>query len=296
MSSDFILSVLNGSSPYTLHGSIDLESLLDHEIVALCGEQTNSSYRIGDTLWKVYATAIPGLSPEVELGRHIHAYTAEVLDWISDDSHTLAVITRFIDHAADCWRIADNLTNSEITHLWHAVASVHKDLHNAFGVKEKAITAIAANWRQRFDDFTTQLPTLEKFRDSAHHVYDYCERSFSTITTTRIHGDLHLGQILKNDTGFFIIDFEGEPGAASAHHFDSPLRDIAGLIRSFHYADINVAIPDVDKPELLNAYLIDRFLYEVVYEHNHRPEWVTKAINSGRFIPALATAFPDPVV
>jgi maltose alpha-D-glucosyltransferase/alpha-amylase len=138
----------------------------------------------------------------------------------------------------------------------------------------------------------------------------------------RCHGDYHLGQVLYTGNDFVIVDFEGEP----ARHLGerrikrSPLRDVAGMIRSFHYA-AHVALYGqastllraedlpllenwalswylwvsaaflksymelvADSPILprsrdgvrtiLDAYLLDKALYEINYELNNRPDWV----------------------
>ncbi len=138
----------------------------------------------------------------------------------------------------------------------------------------------------------------------------------------RTHGDYHLGQVLHTGSDFVIIDFEGEPARPLSERRikRSALRDVAGMLRSFHYAPYAVVhgqsqgsvirAEDVDKLEtgarfwhrwvtaaflrayfdvsataphlpptrdevavLLDAYLIEKALYEVVYELNNRPEW-----------------------
>jgi maltose alpha-D-glucosyltransferase/alpha-amylase len=137
---------------------------------------------------------------------------------------------------------------------------------------------------------------------------------------TRIHGDYHLGQVLWAEGDFVIFDFEGEPARPlsdrRAKH--SPLKDVAGMLRSFSYAAYaalfatSVARPDdFDRLEqwarlwqtwtaasflrayfgtagaapfipadpaqceaLLQAYVLDKALYELHYELNNRPDWV----------------------
>jgi maltose alpha-D-glucosyltransferase/alpha-amylase len=139
----------------------------------------------------------------------------------------------------------------------------------------------------------------------------------------RVHGDYHLGQVLYTGNDFSIIDFEGEPARPLSERRlkRSALRDVAGMLRSFHYAPYavvygtapgsNVRTEDRSrletgarlwhqwvgaaflraylaeslsgkhlptKPEavetLLNAFLIEKALYEIVYELNNRPDWV----------------------
>jgi maltose alpha-D-glucosyltransferase/alpha-amylase len=135
----------------------------------------------------------------------------------------------------------------------------------------------------------------------------------------RIHGDYHLGQVLRTEEDFVIIDFEGEPDRPIAQRRikQSPLKDIAGMIRSYSYAAhaaliaSTIHIPDslaalepwadtwqywvsgaflngyrgtagasslLPRDEqwdrLLRAFVIEKALYELAYEVNHRPDWV----------------------
>jgi maltose alpha-D-glucosyltransferase / alpha-amylase len=138
----------------------------------------------------------------------------------------------------------------------------------------------------------------------------------------RVHGDYHLGQVLYTGSDFFIIDFEGEPARTPTERrrLRSPLADVAGMIRSFHYAAFGVLampLPGAQiRPEdrellepwahvfyqttanaFLNSYLataesapfltgnldqlrtlldiqlVEKALYELLYELNNRPSW-----------------------
>ncbi len=177
-----------------------------------------------------------------------------------------------------------------------------------------------------------QLPKLpETVRATAHRVIaaqDALLERYKRLYTerldamrTRVHGDYHLGQVLSTGTDFMILDFEGEPARAlSARRLKrSPISDVAGMLRSFHYAvqsalgaldDRGLITPEnrdrvscwapywrrwigavffgayrrtmgtsrllPQDPEqlriLLEAYLIDKAVYEIGYELNNRPE------------------------
>jgi maltose alpha-D-glucosyltransferase/alpha-amylase len=68
-------------------------------------------------------------------------------------------------------------------------------------------------------------------------ISDFRTRSIDSLRI-RIHGDYHLGQVLATENDFVIIDFEGEPESSIADRKikHSPLKDVAGMIRSYHYA------------------------------------------------------------
>ena len=138
----------------------------------------------------------------------------------------------------------------------------------------------------------------------------------------RVHGDYHLGQVLYTGADFFIIDFEGEPARPLEERRLKSLatQDVAGMLRSFHYAPYAVLFgqaPGVafdaaqqaalepwargwhrlaaaaflrsyrdtvgaapllphsagELQTLLDAYLLDKAVYELRYELNNRPAW-----------------------
>lgn len=152
-------------------------------------------------------------------------------------------------------------------------------------------------------------PKLDAFiEDFAHAEVDALK--------TRTHGDYHLGQVLDTGNDYVIIDFEGEPRRPLPERRQkrSPLRDVAGMLRSFHYAAyfalqdfpsaraqleshaetwsaaaseryretwLNAArdtgvLPSDEATAalLLRAFLIEKAIYEVGYELNNRPDWL----------------------
>ena len=137
---------------------------------------------------------------------------------------------------------------------------------------------------------------------------------------TRVHGDYHLGQVLRSRGDFVILDFEGEPARPLEERRakQSPMKDVAGMVRSFSYAAFaalnrhtarrpqeseqlepwarlweaavveeylfsyretvkqSLIVPSDEAAfqQLLDVYLLDKALYELMYELNNRPTWV----------------------
>src|SRR5262249_1283643 len=146
-------------------------------------------------------------------------------------------------------------------------------------------------------------------------------RSGEGALMTRIHGDFHLGQVLVASGDAYIIDFEGEPARPleERRRKSSPLRDVAGLLRSIDYAAATMADPkniisrrvspgrrqrlvkrlregaekaflegyieattgllNLHSSELLDFFLIEKAAYEVAYEAANRPSWLSIPVN-----------------
>jgi maltose alpha-D-glucosyltransferase/alpha-amylase len=135
-------------------------------------------------------------------------------------------------------------------------------------------------------------------RERLLDLIDSCPPPSKPALKTRHHGDYHLGQVLIANNDFVIIDFEGEPGRALAEsrRKRSPLRDVAGMLRSFSYARwsasdkesqvlddweaqsrrafLDAYRVDADQRGLLELAEVEKLLYELRYELANRPDWI----------------------
>ncbi|MDO5513511.1 hypothetical protein, partial [Corynebacterium sp.] len=265
------------------------------ETKAINGEQSNTSLIVDDQMVKVFRRLEPGLNPDVELLSQIAdcPYVAPVRDWVSEDidgeEHTLAMVQDFVPDADDGWRYALGFASHsapfgpEASLLGEATRGVHEALAGAFPVGVDKPSFLAS-----LDDLLGRAPILQEFAADARAFY---EGLGDEVEVQRVHGDLHLGQVLRTPDSYILIDFEGEPARSleERRRPDSPLRDVAGILRSLDYAahvaeagpewaeaasDAFLAGYGVERTPLLDAYVLDKALYEVVYESNHRPDWV----------------------
>jgi maltokinase len=312
---------------------------VDQPSLVLTGEQSNTSMVFGDVaIMKVFRRLHPGVNPDIEIqgaltrlgAKHVPALLGSAEASIDGSPWSLAMLQEFMTTASDGWELAKTSVRDlmaeadlhadeaggdfagESERLGEAVAAVHADLAIAFGTEEASAEAM----RVRSEAMTERLrhaldivPDLAEVAEPLGDTYREVAGIAQSTTLQRIHGDLHLGQALRTVTRWVLIDFEGEPMAAidARRQYDSPLRDIAGMLRSFDYAGYHrvlevgwdsqlnyragewstrnrdafcagyARIAGGDPREhgvLLRAFEADKAVYEAVYEARNRPGWL----------------------
>jgi maltokinase len=280
----------------------------------LDAEQSNSSLVYGDEfILKVFRRIQPGVNPDLEVpvalaGQGCRRVPAPVA-WFRTthpQEATLGVLQPYLRDASDGWALAlqalasgDDFT-VQAHELGRAMAEVHLALAAAFpGSGHDDNGATAAAMTERLDSAAHSVPALRPFVPGLRNAFGALATCDSGPPAQRVHGDLHLGQVLRAGREWFVIDFEGEPSRPLADRCtaQSPVRDIAGMLRSFDYAARQrrpwrpewarrcreafcggyAALAGWDprkKHGLLRAYETDRAVYEVLYEARHRPDWL----------------------
>jgi maltokinase len=227
----------------------------------LGAEQSNSSLVFGNRLiLKLFRLLEPGVNPELEVTRALAGAGFEAcpapLGWIEGLGSTLGILQRFYAGSVDGWtlateRVADHYEAEggdpgNFTADAGALGRVTAELHTAMA---RALPKAAAGQpdldrlRARLLGQLTQVvalvPELAAHRQAIEEVYLKAEAAGGgSRHLQRIHGDYHLGQVLKNDDRWIVIDFEGEPARSleERRRLASPLQDVAGMLRSFDYA------------------------------------------------------------
>lgn len=308
-------------------------------------EQSNTSLVYGDdVLVKVFRRLWPGINPDVEIGAVLtQAGTADVPELLGSASGSwpdpaaggaiargsLLMAQAFQRNATDGWDLAlasvrDLLAEADLhaeevggdfaaeaDRLGRTVAGVHGDLaaHLPTDILDRTgIQGLATLLRARLHDAAGQVAELRDLLPGLDLIYDGLADAAAPVPVQRVHGDLHLGQTMRTLRGWRVLDFEGEPARPISERtaLDSPVRDVAGMVRSLDYASQQGLAEDADdrqrsyraaewrdrnvdafctgyatesgadpraNPALLRAYETDKAVYELLYEARYRPSW-----------------------
>lgn len=311
-------------------------------------EQTNTTILFGRRMiMKLYRKLEEGPNPEVEILRMLAANpavpTPRLLGEIDFNGAAVAMVQTYVESRGDAWSTTlEGLVEyakdssrlpaevARASKLGAATAALHRALAvetEPFGDAER--DAVVTRARENLERLTRTLRArgdlvppdaraavdalLARAPELSARLHRAASTSFAT-RRTRIHGDYHLGQVLVTPhDDFVIIDFEGEPARSLAERRETsmPLRDVAGMLRSFDYAAVtalraaspesraaldawkravsrafveawragvegSAAAPASDEEArvLLDLYLVDKGIYEVSYELDNRPGWL----------------------
>ncbi|MBA3747862.1 MAG: hypothetical protein H0W96_10295 [Solirubrobacterales bacterium] len=299
-------------------------------------EQSNSSFVYGEELvLKVFRRLEPGVNPELEMLRFLSQRnfpnTAALAGWYEyagDLMHaTLGILQEYIAEARDGWQLAMDDPEgllARVGELGRATGEMHSVLGSdgddpAFAPEEpsaEALSLLTATIDEQIEhvflDLRDDNPSLEPILGRGEEIRERLQRMSHTGVGGRLirhHGDYHLGQTMLRDAGWIILDFEGEPARSliERRRKRSPLRDVAGMLRSFAYAasasqllrsvpapegweeqareDFLEAYYEAVEPTLLPAgrpatekllaiFELEKAVYELRYELNNRPDWV----------------------
>ena len=331
------------------HGNDPLGGDDDLTSRPLGAEQSNSTVVLGERLvLKVFRRAQPGENPDLELTRALtrqeSPHVAPVRGWLEADldgeATTVGLLQDFLATGSDGWAAATASARdlfvegdlhadevggdfaAESERLGAAVAQVHADLRDALGSTDAGadgVRTLVERARRRLDEAASLSEDVAARRDAAHALLDRAEAETSSLEVQRVHGDLHLGQTLRNEHGWFLLDFEGEPAdpVGLRRRPDNLLRDVAGLMRSYDYCARYLAAQMSGSPEeaeqrryralewtrrnvaalldgyaaaaghdprdadlLLRTYQLDKAAYEVVYEARNRPTWLRVPVDA----------------
>jgi predicted trehalose synthase len=321
----------------SFHWTGVLPRLSEKPVVRPMGaEQSNSTIVLDEALaLKVFRRLLPGDNPELEMLRFLSSHgfenIAALAGWYEIKGErlqaTLGILQRFVKDGRDGWEFAlaepaaflERARDlGDVTGRLHTVLG-SDGLDPDFAPEEPGdealglvVATIDEEIERAFIELPQEHPAVAPIVGRGEEVRDRLRMLGHQSAGGRLirhHGDYHLGQTLLDPSGWVILDFEGEPARSlpERRRKRSPLRDVAGMLRSFAYAASGMellhdrAAPDgwerfarsaflagyleAVEPALLPAgeaaiskllaiYELEKAVYELRYELNNRPDWV----------------------
>lgn len=231
-------------------------------------EQSNTSLVFDERLvLKVFRRIHRGPNPDIEVTAALadtgfEHVAAPVATWEQDGTH-LAVVQPYLAGGTDGWALAQTSLRdlygsdcddprdcggdfgAEARRLGQMTAQMHIALAGALGSGRANTHEWAGLMERQLERVAAQEPWNRAANDAFEKLRDMAEPGLAI----RVHGDYHLGQVMRTDTGWFVLDFEGEPARPldERRERSSPLKDVAGMLRSFHYATA-VALREREEP------------------------------------------------
>jgi trehalose synthase-fused probable maltokinase len=292
-----------------------------------------------ELILKAFRRVEPGVNPELELLRFLSErefpHIAPLAGWYEVEGRlvdaTLGILQEYLAGARDGWELVlDELaTDPEgLLERLRALGEVTGELHTALGSdpadpafspdepSAESLALLTADVDEQIERLFVELPEIEPLEPVSGRGQDVREtlQMLSHIgaggRVIRTHGDFHLGQTMLSDRGWVILDFEGEPARPLPERRlkRSPLRDVAGMLRSFSYAAAGARLLRGAAPpenwedraratflegyrqtvdagllppgqqatdQLLAVFELEKAVYELRYELNNRPDWVS---------------------
>ena len=310
------------------------------EVRPIGAEQSNTSIVFDDKLvLKAFRRVEAGDNPELEMLRFLSErgfpHIAELGGWYQYEGElmdaTFGVVQRLVPNARDGWELAlDELEDdperfvTRLRDLGAVIGRMHTVLASdpadpAFAPEEpsdESLALLTATIDEEIERLFLELPEIEAVAPIAGHAAEVRDRLqlLSHVGARgkliRTHGDLHLGQTMLGNDGWVVLDFEGEPARPllERRRKRSPLRDVAGMLRSFAYAASaselqrgrsapegwedraresflagyleavdSSLMPPGEGPTrtMLSIFELEKAVYELRYELNNRPDWVS---------------------
>lgn len=289
-------------------------------------DQSNTTIVISDRLaLKLYRHLEPGPHPDIEIGRYLTesatvAFVPAYAGCVRWRDTAIAMLQAYVPKAEEGWAWGSRAVlegdTSDIARLGANTATLHAAL--AHMASRPAAPDEPERWRREADAQLDRVLELVG-GDAGREIAGYAPRlreEFAAFTRvappllTRVHGDYHIGQVLRSRDGLRVVDFEGEPTKSLAERgaLGTPLRDVAAMLRSFDHvaryveqdlapgtgAAIEAWIGDArdaflqaygdHDAVLLRALEVEKETYEFVYAATFIPDWMYAPLGGMRWL------------